>query len=163
MLLSESKQQTPYWSSPSASAQRFPVEDIHFSFKILQHIWIQKRAQTRCLTHMLFFLVNIMLLHVLLPFFLQAKAVLAHSEPVQIIGYTMVIDTDNTALTWWPFSSNQSCLLALLGSCFEFTHSSFKKCNREHAPLFILIQLPDGHTKEWQNIRAAATRSSRSS
>lgn len=44
---------------------------------------------------------NTKLLHLLLLLLLQIKAVLTHGEPVWIIGYTMVIDTDNTALTWW--------------------------------------------------------------
>lgn len=53
-----------------------------------------------CWTHILLLLVNTLLLYLLLLLRLHIIAVLAHGEPVWIIGYTMVMDTDNTALTW---------------------------------------------------------------
>lgn len=60
-----------------------------------------------CMPHILLLLVNIKMLNLLLPLLLKIKAVLAHVEPVWIIGYTMVIDTDNTALNscsiFWQF------------------------------------------------------------
>lgn len=48
--------------------------------------------------HILLLLVNMKMLNLLLPLLVKIKAVLSHIEPVWIIGYTMVIDTDNTAL-----------------------------------------------------------------
>lgn len=41
------------------------------------------------------------------------------------------------------FLANPSCLLALLGFGFEFTHGSFEECNREDSALSVLMQLPD--------------------
>ena len=48
--------------------------------------------------HILLPLMNMQMLNLLLPLLLKIKVVLPHFEPVWIIGYTMVIDTDNTAL-----------------------------------------------------------------
>lgn len=101
MLSSVSRQQTAHCSSPSANAQRFPIEDacshITLYWDTLQkHLY---RQPVWCLTHIFFFFVKAKLLQLLLLLVLQINAVVAHGEPVWITRYTVVIDTDNKALT----------------------------------------------------------------
>ena len=66
-------------------------------------------------THILLPLVHAELLHLKPLSLIHVEIVLAHGEPVWATGYTMVIDTDNTALSRHPIFWQSNLL-----TCFDW-------------------------------------------